>query len=61
MIDSRLIDEARKVGSHKAKMGAVRAALSEHAGYRKRLKILSLFGKIDFDPKYDYKAERKRR
>jgi hypothetical protein len=25
-----------------------------------QLKILSLFGKIDFDPTYDYKAERRR-
>jgi len=28
---------------------------------QKQLKILSLFGTIDFDPKYDYKAERKKR
>ena len=26
-----------------------------------RLKILKLFGTIDFDPTYDYKAERMRR
>lgn len=27
---------------------------------RKRLEILASFGTIDFDPTYDYKAERKR-
>jgi hypothetical protein len=27
---------------------------------RKRLEFLALFGTIDFDPTYDYKAERKR-
>ena len=60
-IDDKLIEEARRVGRHKTKKDAVTAALSEYVAHRKRLKILSLFGKIDFDPKYDYKAERKRR
>jgi len=36
-------------------------ALAEYVAHRKRLEILSLFGTIDFDPKYDYKAERKKR
>jgi hypothetical protein len=29
--------------------------------HQKQLEILSLFGSIDFDPKYDYKAERRKR
>jgi hypothetical protein len=28
---------------------------------QKQLEILSLFGSIDFDPKYDYKAERRKK
>jgi hypothetical protein len=28
--------------------------------HQKQLEILSLFGSIDFDPKYDYKAERRK-
>ncbi len=57
----KLIGEARKIGHHKTKKEAVTAALSEYVAHRKRLKILSLFGTIDFDPTYDYKAERKRK
>jgi Arc/MetJ family transcription regulator len=60
-IDDRLIEEARQVGHHKTKKEAVTAALSEYVAQRKRLEILSLFGTIDFDPHYDYKAGRKKR
>jgi hypothetical protein len=47
--------------NHKTKKKAVTAALKEKTARRKRLEILSSFGTIDFDPKYDYKAERKRK
>ena len=60
-IDDSLIEEARRIGHHKTKKEAVTTALSEYIAHRKRLEILSTFGKIDFDPKYDYKAERNRK
>ena len=60
-IDDNLIEEARRVGNHKTKKEAVTTALSEYVAHRKRLEILSSFGTIDFDPKYDYKAERKKK
>jgi hypothetical protein len=60
-IDDKLIEEARKVGHHKTKKEAVTAALSEYVTHRKQLEILSIFGTVDFDPKYDYKAERRKR
>jgi Arc/MetJ family transcription regulator len=60
-IDDRLIEEARRIGRHKTKKEAVTTALSEYIAQRKRLKILASFGAIQFDPKYDYKAERKRK
>ncbi len=60
-IDDRLIEEARRTGGHKTKKAAVTAALEEYIKQRKRLRVLSLFGTIDYDPKYDYKAERHRR
>ena len=37
------------------------AALKEYVKYRKQLAILDLAGKVDFDPDYDYKAERRRK
>ncbi|HYL76072.1 MAG TPA: type II toxin-antitoxin system VapB family antitoxin [Bryobacteraceae bacterium] len=60
-IDDRLIEEAKQIGRHKTKKEAVTAALSEYIAHRKRLEILSAFGTVDFDPKYDYKAQRRRK
>jgi hypothetical protein len=60
-INEKLIEQARKVGNHKTKKDALTAALSEYVAHRKRLEILSLFGTIDFDLRYDYKAQRKKR
>lgn len=60
-LNEKLIDEAVKLGQHKSKKDAVNAALDEYVKRRKRLRILDLFGTIDFDPNYDYKAERRRK
>lgn len=59
-IDDALIEEARRIGKHRTKKAAVTEALVEYVQRRKQLKILELFGKIDYDPSYDYKAERQR-
>jgi len=60
-LDDLLIEEARRVGRHKTKREAVSAALAEYVKRRKQLRILDVFGTVDFDPKYDYKAERNRK
>jgi Arc/MetJ family transcription regulator len=60
-IDDKLIEEARKVGGHKTKKDAVTSALAEYVRNRKQLEILKLSGTIDYDPSYDYKAERRRK
>jgi hypothetical protein len=60
-LNDRLVDEAQRVGGHKTKKEAVNAALEEYVRRRKQLKILDLFGKIDYDPAYDYKAARRKR
>ncbi len=60
-ISDELINEARRIGGHKTKKAAVTAALEEYIKYRKQLKIVDLFGTIDYDPRYDYKAERRRK
>lgn len=60
-LDDALIEEARAIGNHKTKREAVDAALREYVQKRKQLRIMELFGKIDYDPKYDYKAERRRK
>jgi putative antitoxin of VapBC-like toxin-antitoxin system len=60
-IDDRLIEEARRTGRHKTKKEAVTAALQEYVRHCKQLKFLAHFGTIDYDPRYDYKAERRKR
>ena len=58
-IDEKLLEEALKIGGHKTKKNAVNEALKEYIMKRKQKDILSVFGKIDFEPSYDYKKERK--
>jgi len=60
-LNDNLIEEARKLGKHKTKKAAVTAALQEYVRRRKQARIVEAFGTIDFDPSYDYKAERKRK
>lgn len=60
-LDDRLIEEARRTGRHKTKKEAVTAALQEYVRRRRQLRLLKLFGTIDYDPAYDYKAARRRR
>ena len=60
-IDDRLIEEARKSGKHKTKKEAVTTALREYIRRQRQQRILADFGTVDFDPPYDYKAERRRK
>ena len=60
-IDDALIEEARRTGGHRTKKEAVTAALDEYIQRRKQLQIIELFGTIDFDPNYDYKAARRKK
>ncbi|MGZ3584587.1 MAG: type II toxin-antitoxin system VapB family antitoxin [Ktedonobacterales bacterium] len=57
----QLIEEARTLGGHKTRKEAVTAALAEYIQRRTQTGIINLFGTIDYDPAYDYKAERRRR
>ena len=60
-IDDKLLDEALKVGHFKSKKETVNTALKEFIQKRRQRDILELFGKIDFEPKYDYKQARSRK
>lgn len=57
-IDQDLLREAQELGRFKTKKAAVNEALAEYVRIRKQRRITELFGKIDFDPNYDYKRER---
>ena len=59
-IDDQLIIEAQTIGGNKTKKAAVTEALKEYIQRRKQLQLTSIFGKIDYDPDYDYKQTRSR-
>jgi Arc/MetJ family transcription regulator len=60
-INDELLTEAQRVGKHKTKRETVDAALAEYVARRKQRRLVELFGKIDYDPAYDYKRERQRK
>lgn len=60
-IDDRLLEEARRIGGQKTKRATVTEALQEYIQRRKQQRIVELFGKVDWEAKYDYKKQRRRR
>lgn len=60
-IDDALLEEAVRLSGKKTKRDTVNAALQEYVARRKQRRIMGLFGKLDWDPRYDYKRERERK
>ncbi len=60
-LDDKLLNEALKVGGRATKKETVTEALQEYIGRRKQARIAELFGTVEYDPKYDYKKQRRRK
>lgn len=60
-IDPDLLDRALEVSGERTKKAAVTKALQEFIARRQQKRVLDLMGKLDWDPSYDYKAERSRK
>lgn len=60
-INDKLLQEALKLGGFKTKKETVNKALESFVKSQRRKGILRFAGKIDYDPKYDYKKARSRR
>ena len=60
-LDPDLVNEALAVGGRRTKKEAVTEALREYIARRRQARVTRLFGTIDYDPKYDYKKQRRRR
>jgi Arc/MetJ family transcription regulator len=60
-IDDELLRQAVRLGKQRTKKATVNEALREYVQRRQRLKALELFGTLDVDPSYDYKAQRSKR
>jgi len=57
-LDDKLIEAALKLGGHRSKREAVTRALEEYILRIRQQDILSDFGTVDYDPKYDHKKQR---
>jgi len=60
-LDDRLLNEAVRVGGRRTKKETVTEALVEYIQRRQQARVADLFGTIDYQPKYDYKKQRRRR
>ena len=60
-IDQELLERAVALSGERTKTAAVRRALEEFVAHREQKAILELFGTLEWDRAFDYKAERHRR
>lgn len=59
-LDPDLLDRAFALSGEKTKKAAVTRALQEFIARREQARVVELFATLDWDPGYDYKAERSR-
>jgi len=57
-IDQTLLQEALALSNHPTATALIESALREYIQRRKQLKILELFGTIDYEEEYNYKQRR---
>ena len=59
-ISPDLLDRALELSGERTKTAAVTMALQEFIARREQRRLLDLFDSLDWDPTFDYKAERSR-
>ena len=59
-ISPELLERAVELSGKKTKTAAVTLALREFIARREQRRLLELFDSLDWDPRFDYKAERSR-
>ncbi|MEP6833150.1 MAG: type II toxin-antitoxin system VapB family antitoxin [Gemmatimonas sp.] len=57
--DNILLKEAMRLSGHVNKQATINEALHEYVRRQKQGGVIRLFGKIDVDPDYDYKQQRR--
>lgn len=60
-IDPDLLEHALHVSGERTKKAAVTRALEEFIARRTQRRLLDLMGRLEWDPRFDHKAERQRR
>jgi hypothetical protein len=59
-IDPGLLKRAVKVSGERTKTAAVTRALREYVARHEQRRVIELFATLEWDPQYDYKADRTR-
>ncbi len=59
-IDPKLLERALAVSGERTKKAAVTKALKEFIARREQKRLVELFHSLDWEPDYDYKADRSR-
>ena len=59
-LDPQLLNQVLELSGEPTKKAAVTLALKEFVARREQRKVADLFGKLDWDASFDYKAERSR-
>ncbi len=59
-LDPKLIDRVLELSGERTKKAAVTCALKEYIARREQGRLLDLFGTLEWDADYDYKAGRSR-
>jgi Arc/MetJ family transcription regulator len=59
-IDPELIERALEISGERTKKAAVTKALQEFISRREQKQLADLFGSLEWNTDYDYKAERSR-
>lgn len=59
-IDTDLLERALAIGGERTKKATVNRALQEFIARRSQVRLLELFGTLDWNADYDYKSERSR-
>ena len=57
-IDQNLLQEALTLSNHPTATALIEAALREYIQRRQQMKVLELFGTIDYEEDYNYKQQR---
>ena len=60
VLDPVLLDRAFRLSGERTKKAAVTRALQEFVARREQRRVAELFGELEWDPGYDYNAERSR-
>jgi hypothetical protein len=59
-LDPTLVDTVFKLSGEKTRRAAVTRALEEYIARHRQKRMLDLFGQLEWQDDYDYKAERSR-